>query len=1143
MINSNQPKNFKPSRLILLLVALLFTLSIRQVVSVNTHVCEWTNDNNFCVESTDESFRAYGGCREGYKDSFTSVDQVPNCKKGTCVPNGQGGCLSDKYKIACIKDNSGRWYDQQLNQVADCQLGCCNVANSLCGIKEKKVCVQDTAKGNVNAYNSLITDQASCDNSCRTADKGCCKNGDSYKWATRDNCKTGEFFSETQCKNVQGYNAVSHKYSSCGDSTENDDKFDIYWYDSNNNREDIAQKCDYPYKICQDPDGKGGKEASCVSTSCVDDCPDCFPGQLRTGESVCLNALNTFYGDEKRSTGLNNYLLRCQWGNVEPDNTDNNREKKCIEQTGLDGRVNAKFIANTYNSCTNCGGPSGITDVAAYAPIIGPPIADLFGNVCSVSKCSEAGNCKYDRDFIWTPIGSCNAKYPPGRNDRCGECGKGGDSLTNLCTDTECNSLGDCQFKQQFTSESLIATGGLAIGTCASVLTLSQVLCAAPIWGQASCRPAWMAGAFNVCAHAGSNTLFWGLVGMFYGTSATIATADNYEPDNDVFIANQLSTGRKIKLGPAIGFTHGALSNVSLENAVNVEDNKYNVPYGRLTTSTLPVLVPQVANYLTIKALPYYIIQILSAGTVPISWGAGLFISPVTVLQIANFLNMVVLPLSFVSTATGFQTGKCIPEQPYNTNEYCETCGAGEAQWYCTEQRCNILGGTNGRCRFFPTNSTAYGKCLAVPKDDFTKPVVTKIDIKFLDNTKNLIKEYSSSSKSLEIAQKINWNTAAFNLNINTDEKAKCTFSGNKGSSYESGFGFDEDSFQSNHEIELNISEADKIDGINLYFKCEDLSGNKIDKTDDTSFVSFKFEKRPDTLPPAIQKIDPKSSILLPASIKNLTLSLIVYDGVDTDAAECKYTKSNSTNYGEYENMFTKGEKIGCQSTTNNDCRQFTANIDLTQDWSKNFTINNRTIYSYSLNINCKDDSGNIGYEPQQWTMLATEMFNLMINNPGENEQLYNRKPFINITTSEVTACNYTISGKEFVLDKQFDYEHSIYHSELLDQGNYNIKVKCNDLAGNELVGERNFQILVDSNSPKIIRLYKTQGKLCLQLDGQAECRYDFKQIAENGYENAAGMVDGNLENSHCTALNEGRVYYFKCRDTWNNEMSAVVYP
>ncbi|MBI2670947.1 hypothetical protein HYX18_03155 [Candidatus Woesearchaeota archaeon] len=1110
----------------------------QEVDAASIHVCEWTYDNNFCVESTDESFRAFRGCREGYKDSFTTIGQVPNCKKGTCVPNGPGGCLSNKYKIACIKGNSGRWFDLPKEQVQDCQLGCCNVANSLCGIKEKKVCIQDIANGNVNAYNGAITSPVECDNSCRSADKGCCKSGDLFKWATRENCKIGEFFAGTQCRNVAGYNAISHKYTSCGDNTEDNDEFDVYWYDSNNNREDVAKKCNYPYQKCFDTDGKGGKEAECISTSCVDECPDCFPGQFRTGESVCLNTLETFYGNEKRSTGLHNYILRCQWGKVETDDTDKDRERLCKETTGVDGRVQAGFRENKFQDCASCGEGSE-TDIAGFVPVIGPPISAglLLGLGASCGKngwdwgigesCESRGDCKYDSDFIWTPIGSCTPKIPPGTTSRCNECGGGGDKATNLCTKKECNSLGDCQFQGEFTSENLLATGQLALGTCAGGWILAKVACdVLPI----TC-PGPIAAAKTLCTKVGSHTLFWGVIGSFYGFGAAKATEDAQLPDKSL-------TGEKIPIGVALAFANGLMANLSSDKVV-VSDY-----VARTEKSNI---LPE-ASYATLGGLTAasamgirrYVID----GTVTLFSKLHVPTGISTFLIQHGFYDGLLKALVLVQVSKSFQTGKCLPEYPLTTNQYCETCGAGEGQWYCTKQRCDILGGATGNCKYFQTPGKNDGRCLSVPKDDVTQPQITRIEAKFLDATKAVLKEYSNNGKSFEIPDKLSWNIVSLELAIKTNEKARCTFSDKKGIEYGIGSGFNEPAYEFDHSTEFNISEADKINGVTFYFKCEDLNGNKIDKTDDSSFVSFKFDKRPDTSPPLIYKIDPRNSILLPADKKSIELSVYATDGVDSDVAECRYTKSNNTNYNEFEDIFKRGNKIECLSTANKDCREFTTNLELTSDWGTDFTIdNNRSATLFRMNINCKDDDGNIGFEPQPWTMITTETFKIFINDPKEDEQLYNRRPLINVTTSAATICNYTISGKEFGLNDEYDFEHAIYHEENLPEGQHNLKVSCNDIAGNELFEERNFQVIIDNNLPKIIRLYKSLGKLCIQLDENAECRYSYKSIFPAGWDDGARMVEGNLVNSYCATLNQDKVYYIDCRDTWGNEITATIYP
>jgi hypothetical protein len=1035
--------------LMLLIICAIFFINSQTTKAAQTSTCEWTNDNNFCVESTDQNFAEYNGCKEGYKDLYQTVDQIDNCKIGTCVPNGAGSCLSNTQKIACIKNNTGSWSSEQLANVQACQKGCCNVANSFCAIRERKVCIQDVAHGNQNAFNGNIIDKNSCDDSCRTADKGCCQTGDTFKFTTRASCSNGIFNTDIQCRDVPGYNAISHKYKSCGDGTENNDGYDVYWYDSKGIREDLAESCGAD-KYCVDPDGKGGADATCVSTSCVDSCPDCYPGQLRSGESVCLNMMNSFNGNDRRTTALDNYILRCQYGEISPDNTAGSRTKFCQDSIGNDGRINAQFINNNYQSCSDCGKGS-TTDIAGFVPLIGPPIAAgaLFGlgNACHSKwdgwtlglgdKCENQGDCYYDRDFIWSPIGSCNPIYTPGTTDKCGECGKGGDSATNLCTKKECNSLGNCQFQKKYTSENVIAAGGLAIGTCAAGWVLSSVLCNA--WITAPGCPAWAEGAKTLCTHIGSHTLFWGIVGTVYGIGASTATADTEVPDN-------ILINGKTPISVSLAMANGMMQNLTTdENQLGKINSGEGGNFASGTVkATLPLFTKVSATYIKNAIFK----KTLTSALNPTEFGeilSTLKVDPelknfmVDRFGAGNFINKITVALVFVQLSTSFETGTCSTETAYTDNSHCEECGAGEAQWYCTKERCGILGETNGHCRYIPTNGTALGKCVAINSNDVSPPIINKISAKFLDDNNNLVnQQYGSNTKTLVISDKLTWDIVSTQLTINTDERARCTFINTKNKEFSEGATFDDESYQTEHSTEINLTESDKVNGLTLYFKCEDLNGNKINKADDTNYIQFSFLPRPDEYPPQIIKINPKGGLTpLPESITTIPLELVTYDGEQNsnDIAECRYTKSNSTNYDEYEGIFTRGNKINCLTTNSTNCRLFSADLDLT-GWGSNITNANQTLIYYMINIKCKDTTGNVMNPEQNWVGIIQRTFDLTINSPVENQQTYNRTLFINVTTTSDTICNYTIdnSNNQITLSNTYESEHTLYDESILSE-------------------------------------------------------------------------------------------------------------
>lgn len=1154
--------------------SLAFFILEKKVVGADVHTCEWTNNNNFCVEDDDINFAKYDGCRPGYLNSYKTFDQVEGCKIGTCVPSKQGQCLANKFKSACIHNQTGTFYDAPLDQVEDCRIGCCNVKDTFCNLEQRKVCIKDRANGDVNAFVSSITDRVSCDNSCRGADLGCFKADDgTCRYGIRQNFGSdGAFYAGSACSDVTGCFVQSRVYKSCGNGLENNDYINVYYYDSQRNREEIAATCNYPDEICFDADKVGGQDAKCVTTKCVESCYNCNPQEFRTGESVCSNVLGGHFLNDHRSTGLNNYIFRCQNGQILPDTRDLSRDLRCTQELGGDGRVHARWVSNSYKDCANCGeGSDAITDWAGFVPVIGPPVAAgaLFGlgESCArlhgiSTKCDDRGDCTYDKDFIWPPIGSCNPKYPPGTTSKCGECGKGGDAATNVCSKQECNSLGDCQFEPNTLSgESVGATAGVFIGTCAAALGLAQGLCSAPLFGQAGC-PGFLTFAKQACLAPGKNQLYWSLVGVFYSFGAGAASGESAQLD-----ANQILDRGRVPLGTAILLSKAVLNNLTSDkkisgaNAENLIDNLNSGGASALGTGagsaiiSASSLVPYASNYLYRELFKSTVREI------SIEYGAD-FIGPligesqerpaiVTIQTIpggtvfAEKLNYVISKVSVVmlplSVARAFDSGKCKAEETYTDNSKCLQCGPGEGQWFCTKARCDILGGKNGHCRYVPIDGVVSGSCLPVDSSDTGTPYVKEINANFLDiNGENKLQK-QAQGKSLRVSEKLSWEVTTLDLSIETNEKSDCRYTRDTNKSYDNSRSFDDEGFPITHTTQINFSDTDKVSGATLYFKCRDINGNEIAREDDQNFLTITFDKRPDSFPPIIQKVDPQNSFL-PDTIKSVVLSLVVFD--ESDVQECKYSKT-TPNYEEMESIFDRGDRITCQDTNNKDCRLFSREIDL-KDLDAN-VINlagfDNNVTSFRLSIKCKDTSGNIMYQEQNWSLFVVPGFDLEIGSPKDGEETYNRILTINATTSVSTRCNYTLDGKEYFLG-DFDLEHIKEHPKILNEGDHTLKVTCRDVASNRVDKIVNFKVLIDTRPPDITRIFKESSKLCITLDeGGVTCRYENRDIFPTGWVDGIPMIDSKRPNSLCAALDEDKIYYIMCKDSWDNNKTATIYP
>ena len=398
-----------------------------------------------------------------------------------------------------------------------------------------------------------------------------------------------------------------------------------------------------------------------------------------------------------------------------------------------------------------------------------------------------------------------------------------------------------------------------------------------------------------------------------------------------------------------------------------------------------------------------------------------------------------------------------------------------------------------------------------------------------------------SNTKSLVINEKLPWEVTTLDLSIQTNEKSDCRYTRDANNSYDNSRSFDDEGFPLVHNTQVNFSDTDKVSGVRLFFKCQDINGNEIAREDDQNFLTISFDKRPDSFPPIIQKIDPQNSFL-PDTVKSVILSLVVFD--ESDVQECKYSK-NTPNYDEMENIFDRGDKISCQDTNNQDCRLFSREVDLNDLNSIDLSLAgfDTNVTGYSLYIKCKDTSGNIMYQEQNWSLFVVPTFNLEIGSPKDGEQTYNRVLTINATTSVSTRCNYTLDSKEYFLG-DFGLSHIREHTRILDEGDHSLKITCRDVASNRVDGIVDFKVLIDSRPPEISRIFKESSKLCITLDeGGVACRYENRDIFPGGWIDGIPMIDSKRPNSFCAALDEDKIYYIMCKDSWDNNNTATIYP
>ncbi|UZE93581.1 MAG: hypothetical protein IB618_02280 [Candidatus Pacearchaeota archaeon] len=476
----------------ILMIIILFTVSSQEVQAQEQEgCCLDTGTGQQCVQTTRTECPG-----RFYTGPPYDCSNIPECKPQTCIPKNKAEpCLRNKQAAECRAMN-GVPDPSPLESIPQCKPGCCIIAQGVkAEVLQFRQCENLTlALGydlEMMEFRDDITSQIECKKVGSPTDLGCCVlGGGECGYGPRRDCQEGNFVplqGGYYCRDVADCAVETNFYSECGKlpGTETD----IYWYDSQGNQEEIwsdpgtdeSGNCNYPHALCT-KDILGNvycKDTTCIIEGSlgsqeisdyapkVNEAPTIEGTTLLSGTSICYN-FYTQYGDERmqeRSTGLQNQILHCSFGDIGIEGLGADRQKLCEMGGEAPALIHGTVKENKWQNCSQCGASKALFGFGnEVGDFLGPASfpfptgrmwASWFGDYCNKEKCESGdyGDCIYHEDMgrvgLGTPVGSCDPIYPPGlAESKCTECGGGGDAIWNLCTRAECYSKGDCQFQE-----------------------------------------------------------------------------------------------------------------------------------------------------------------------------------------------------------------------------------------------------------------------------------------------------------------------------------------------------------------------------------------------------------------------------------------------------------------------------------------------------------------------------------------------------------------------------------------------------------------------------------------------------------------------------------------------------------------------
>lgn len=1075
---------------------------------INGAVCEPINPEDSCDEDI----------------LMTDCDLTDYCKRGACLDQETGFCSEGSPKGPCEESPEGGIWNEDINNIEGCDYGCCTWGEINRQYITQRQC--EILSNDAGTFDTSISQEGCI---FYTEEMGACvvetEAGVSCTHKTEEQCEDeGDFYENYFCSADDlkdfGVNCDKEKYTGCA---EEENLYDIYYFDSCNNREDVKEECNHPESKCIN--------GVCKDLSCIDE-----EGNIRQNwESWCV--YEGHVGDSRDVVGSKHGMRWCKEGEIKTDAfCDDYRKKICGEKINNEGLSNARCRFNEEWKCFEL-------EIVSYEfdddrGITNQEEVDEYKTECeAMSDCRIQSVDIYDKgDMDLFKFDICVPKYPSGF-----------DITPNSETDRE-----------RFESRCEIASQ-----TCTTIWRkgLIKWKCKA----NCECLNQEFAEQMNeFCISLGDCGGYVNVEGKYTKNFKVnmpnlgknkYKNLDDYDFEEDI---TDVTKERYEAYAESIGGEPPQFFSSTEEGY-----------WGGNPLEELE-LAGEVVDFSTIVNIIGGGIGVLGAGvtgsailTAILSKVATAGLAHPAAAIIIFIVSVILLILSFLGIGKTKEITvefKCRSWQPPFGGEDCDKCNNDPSR-PCTEYKCESLG---GGCRLFEdVYQQDYEEekkiCIHKQSNDTTPPqiVFEEIDEELynVEEVDNGVKIRTSSGDCIQEFTPINFTLRTEDEN-GDDDYARCVYNWeiidppNPENNYAlEGEEFEEGVYYSiNHSFTEEqgrlpfVSSLDYATGnlgeregeLNMYVRCVDHAGMS---NLNEYIINFCIKEGADNTITIIKEYNPESGSFLRYGE---TTQILVID-LD-EPADCKWTHDTDKSYDGMENNMI--------------CEDYAGEIK--PSWSCTTKLIDLTESVNNIYIKCKDqpwiseedydgpwteENRNINTQGFLYTLKTTEnpLEIASISPQGDIERggdVFEIE--LEVTTSEgayngVSTCKYEYVESPLGIDSwDFFTEIDSYHTYPfnLPSGFYNILITCWDEAGNEAQGNAIFDLMVDSSAPIVVRAYKEGGKLKLITDENAKCYYNFKRCNPFDFDNATSMTFGWVT-QHSANWITGETYYIKCEDIW----------
>lgn len=1112
--------------------------------------CEQTKSGAIC------EYNVSSECDTNYKMTPTECEATDYCHPGCCFSTNTGYCDLRAVQRGC---EEGKWSGDEFCRIQECQEGCCVLGDQTEFVTERTCEVLSGGeffKDIPMDFRPDITSEVECRFITDSDKKGACIiETDEVRdciYMSFEECYSrtydrGSFFEGTFCSNPElKTNCTAKDHKGCLGGIE-----DVYWFDSCNNPEDIADDCSiFDGTFC----GVENNKAICKDIDCIVD-----GTKRKNGESWC--EYDGKIGDGKDPAGSRHFRHVCYMGEERLEPCSDFRNELCVQEDTIledgDDFSQAACRVNRWRTCLNYNRDKGTEKMKSNCE---------KNPDCHIKHIDMGGSFAFD---------VCLPAYPPGFEltnemeemedyavtQADGICS----TATIRCTETwKCGIFG-CICKDNckchtgtFTNE--MNDFCISLGDCGAYINYI---------GE------WSDTGYSVRVvqkgEKGPPRLTSGELNNFRKYSeedlsqkADPGTDEFYEeinPDalkiitgDDEKGLNNLSAFEKELLGVSGAYGSPLLLNmldrIILESNDSVNEDIINGLSSGPTnfamyTNAFSTAKEAISSQIVYDKKENKDFSMIAAMI------AGLIAYVITQSIVATMLAALLAFLFAISWIKYVDIDfTCMPWEPPTGGDFCNECNLVDTP--CTEYRCESLGQL---CKL-ENKGTSEELCLAMDANG-TVPVIQPLYSYITEGF-----DYKNVNKNgFEIADKDAgecipaFTTVKFGIKV--EPFSRCRVSDDPMDTYKNMsdlFGFygnkllpahkmhlflvspeslereynelitNGDSFLTEEQIKMNVSlqeEIKKLQEVKFYVKCQTADG----KINPESYeIKSCVIPGPDLMAPEVfDYTEPAKGTYIKFNTTETDLKIYV-----DEPAKCKWSRSDES-FDKMNNTFSCVTSIAKYDLYGLPCTTKITGID--KD-NSNFYIRCQDL---SENKNTMKQSFVYSISPSSSLLEITSVI------PREGESFIEEVEPFGVTLKVKTAggaqkgdsiCKWSILNTLY--SDQFKNTNASSHESVLDsvtEGDYNLLFECVDIAGNEANATTFFKARVDDNGPRITRIYY-DGGLNVVTSEVATCAYDSDRRFM--YENASEMTsrDG-LE--HTAPYTRG-TYYVQCMDEYNNK-------